>query len=435
MTKYSFLNELDQLLSGLPADDRKEILEDYEEHFAFAKRANKSDADVIELVGMPVDIANEILGSKIEAEEGSHQAGGLNNEAQAELLEAQAESLEAQAELLEAQAESLEAQAEALDAQTGAQKDTFGTQVGNLVDSFAATVGSAVGSISEAITETFETHAEDSLENAVQSNTLIEEIVDIAGITNVMINARNQKVKIEKTTYPTARVRLTKGILAVKTEGDTLYIEAREIKRKGIGLFINFEFPVLKIELPEMVYNLIQAKTMNAKIEVDSFELNKLDSESINGSLEISNTIANELELKTVNGKIEVKGSKGNINAKTSNGKIEVKAIDGAVCAKTTNSKIELKDITGDIDAETTNGKIEFHNKTIDQHVKLNTTNAKIEVGLLGKPAHATFELSTSNAKTVLFDTNRNYDVFGDGTHTVALSTWNAKIEVNTKTE
>ena len=434
MTKYSFLNELDQLLSSLPEGERREILEDYEEHFAFAKRADKSDADVIALVGTPASIASEILGSKVEGN--STDATNQEKEAQKEALESDAEALEAQAKALEeklaAQAEALEAQAEALEAKLEAQ-EKIGFETDTFVETVTAKAGALAGNISEVIAETFENQTEEIPPNAVESDTLIEEIVDVTGVKNVIIKARNQKVDIEKTSYPTARVRLTKGILTVKVEGDTLYIESRELRQKfGVGRFINFDpIPELSVDLPELVYNLIEAKTTNAKIEIESFDLDKLDLESSNGKLEVSKTRANELKLKTSNGKIEVTDVVGAVNARTTNGKVELKEIDGAVIVHGTNVKIELDSITGDIEAKTSNGKIEFRNATIAQNVKLKTGNAKIEVKLANKPENAKFELITSNAKTYLFGTGRNYDIFGDGTHAVMLSTANARIDVS----
>jgi len=446
MTKYSFLNELDQLLSGLEADERREILEDYEEHFAFAKRADKSDAEVIKLVGTPAEIASEILGSKVDSSQTAEQA--LENEAQKEALEAQAEALEAQAEALEAklaaQAEALEAQAEALEAkleseqdekkeipdvEEGSFVDDFIDQAESFVETLVDQAGVIVGNVSDTISDAM---SEATLENAVESGTLIEEIVDVTGVKNVVIKAQNQKVDIEKTTYPTARVRLTKGMLSVKVKGDTLYIEAREMRRKlGIGMFINFEtMPELKIELPALGYESVNAKTTNAKIEIESFEVNNLDFVSTNGKIEVMDVLANKLNLETSNGKIEVKGSKGDVRVQTTNGKIEVFRVDGSVWAQSSNAKIELSKITGDIKAKTTNGKIELTNDTINQNVKLGTVNAKIGVLLQEKPDNAKIELATTNAKTNLFGTDRNYDVFGEGLHEVKLSTSNAKIEV-----
>ena len=441
MTKYQFLNELDQLLHTLPEKERKEIMEDYEEHFAFAKRAEKSDSEVIAIVGTPAEIASELLNAPVDPKTSeAHQEEELRTK-EAELKE-KSEALAAQAAALEAklasQAEELAARAEALSQQAEARGESFGHQVGNLVDSITATVGSALGSVSEVITESFEMDEEDLPENAVQSETLIEELIDMTGVKNVIINARNQKIEIEKTIYPTARIRLARGMLAVKVEGDTLHIESRALKRKfAFGNIITIESSTagLEVELPEMVYGLIKAKTNNGKIEASNFELDQLILESSNGKLDADRIKANELKLKTVNGKILVESATGNIDATSTNGKIELAHITGEVVANTSNGKIELKRVSGNVVANTSNGKIEFDNKTIDHSLNLTTSNAKIEVVVEEKPENARFELSTSNAKTRLFDTERNYDVFGDGSNEVKLKSSNAKIEVYQKSD
>ena len=434
MTKYSFLNELDQLLSDLPLEERREILEDYEEHFAFAKRADKSDADIIALVGSPVEIAKEIL--EQQQEQGDQYVDAFKAYKQEEkALNEQAAALEEQAAALEAklaeQAEALAKQAEALAKQTEVHEThdgSFGSQVGSFVDSITATVGSMMENVSEIIVE----DSENLPENAIQSETLIEEIVDMTGVKNVVINSRNQKVAIESTIDSAAKVRLAKGMLAVKVEGDTLYIESRALKRKFAfgGFTMEQSSSGLSVELPEKVYQLIQAKTVNAKIEIESFEVDRLELESNNGKLEVTGIQGKELKLKTGNGSIQVEDSRGNLLAQTTNGGVHLEDFDGKVDIKTSNGKIALESITGDIEAKTSNGRIEFENGTINQNVKLTTSNAAIQVELDQKPEHATFELSTSNAKTSLFETDRNYDVFGEGTYQVKLSTSNGRIEV-----
>jgi len=60
MTKYNFLSELERRLSKLPESERQEILQDYEEHFAFAEEAGKSESDVINMFGSPAQIAKEM---------------------------------------------------------------------------------------------------------------------------------------------------------------------------------------------------------------------------------------------------------------------------------------------------------------------------------------------------------------------------------------
>jgi len=60
MTKYNFLNELERRLARLPEEDRKEIMQDYEEHFEFAVEAGKSDEEIIATLGTPEKIAKEV---------------------------------------------------------------------------------------------------------------------------------------------------------------------------------------------------------------------------------------------------------------------------------------------------------------------------------------------------------------------------------------
>ena len=439
MTKYQFLNELDQLLHTLSEAERREILEDYEEHFAFAKRAEKSDKEVIALVGTPAEIAQEILSGQ-EYSKAVIMEEDANLQKKEAVLKEKSEALVAQAQALEAklaqQAEELEAKASELSEQAEARSESIGTQVGQFVDSIAATVGSAIESVTGAITESFEMDEEGMPENGVRSETLIEEIIDMTEIKNVVIDGRNQKIDIKKTTYPTARIRLARGMLAVKTEGDTLFIESRALKRiltVGSVITIESQTPALEVELPIVIYDLVKATTTNGKIEIENISMDQLKLESNNGKLEVEKIIAHEAHLKTGNGKIQVKDVKGKITAETTNGKLSLSAIDGDVHAKTSNGKIELTQITKDVTAQTSNGKIEFEGQTIHQNVNLTTSNAKIEMILIEKPEDARFELSTSNSKTRLFDTDRNHDVFGAGSYEVKLATSNAKIEVYQK--
>ena len=61
MTKHNFLNELERRLDNLSEADRKEIMQDYEEHFTFASKAGKSDEEVVASLGTPEKIASEMM--------------------------------------------------------------------------------------------------------------------------------------------------------------------------------------------------------------------------------------------------------------------------------------------------------------------------------------------------------------------------------------
>lgn len=61
MTNEAFLDELNRLLRKLPADDRGEILYDYEEHIRIAQEQGKSNADIFKRLGDSKTIAKAIM--------------------------------------------------------------------------------------------------------------------------------------------------------------------------------------------------------------------------------------------------------------------------------------------------------------------------------------------------------------------------------------
>jgi uncharacterized membrane protein len=61
MNKNEFLNKLDKSLNNLPYEERKDIIEDFQEHFEIGKTENKSDKEIVSALGSPNQIAKEIL--------------------------------------------------------------------------------------------------------------------------------------------------------------------------------------------------------------------------------------------------------------------------------------------------------------------------------------------------------------------------------------
>lgn len=60
MNKEKFLEELKKSLNRLPTKEIAEIVQDFEEHFRFAKEEGKSEEEVAELLGSPQQIAKEL---------------------------------------------------------------------------------------------------------------------------------------------------------------------------------------------------------------------------------------------------------------------------------------------------------------------------------------------------------------------------------------
>lgn len=61
MMRDQFLNVLEQHLTPLSAQEKQDILQDYEEHFTFGLEAGKTEAEVATSLGRPEQIAKEIL--------------------------------------------------------------------------------------------------------------------------------------------------------------------------------------------------------------------------------------------------------------------------------------------------------------------------------------------------------------------------------------
>lgn len=61
MVKNEFFHRLERLLKEIPAKDRKEILSDFEEHFTIGFNEGKTEEEIIQELGDPETIAEEVL--------------------------------------------------------------------------------------------------------------------------------------------------------------------------------------------------------------------------------------------------------------------------------------------------------------------------------------------------------------------------------------
>ncbi|WP_051029714.1 DUF1700 domain-containing protein [Brevibacillus massiliensis] len=61
MKRAEYIGTLEALLKVLPEAERRDILYDYEEHFAIAMEAGKSEEEVCKALGQPKAIAKELI--------------------------------------------------------------------------------------------------------------------------------------------------------------------------------------------------------------------------------------------------------------------------------------------------------------------------------------------------------------------------------------
>ncbi len=63
MNKQEYLSALRAYLAPMPAQEREELLQDYESHFVFGLDNGRSEAETARMLGDPLVVAREILGS------------------------------------------------------------------------------------------------------------------------------------------------------------------------------------------------------------------------------------------------------------------------------------------------------------------------------------------------------------------------------------
>lgn len=76
MNKKEFINELRKNLKSIKKEDREEIVQDYEEHFAIGKKQHRREEEIAKSLGNPKEIAKEAK----EELKGSLSLSGMAND-------------------------------------------------------------------------------------------------------------------------------------------------------------------------------------------------------------------------------------------------------------------------------------------------------------------------------------------------------------------
>ena len=246
-----------------------------------------------------------------------------------------------------------------------------------------------------------------------------EENVDVVDVAQIQIQTQNQGVRLHRTTDEQAKI-VSSGLpeeatLEVEVVDDLLIIRTR-MPRQWVQInvfpFHLNELPMLDVYLPDQVYARIAVQTGNGRVEVSDLSIT-------------------ELQVETTNAQIELRDLTGNVDAQTTNGRIVASDVDGDQARmRTSNGAIDLSRLTGDIDAQTTNGRVTFHNATVAQNVRLQSSNGNIEMHLRSQPEHAVFELTTTNGRRTIFGDENSTQRFGDERYEVELRTTNGRITV-----
>ncbi|MGB2842315.1 MAG: DUF1700 domain-containing protein [Halobacteriota archaeon] len=60
MNKKEFMKKLDDALTGIPRDEKKEVMRDYEEHFSIGREKGRTEEEIAKSLGDPASIAKSI---------------------------------------------------------------------------------------------------------------------------------------------------------------------------------------------------------------------------------------------------------------------------------------------------------------------------------------------------------------------------------------
>ncbi|HLS59739.1 MAG TPA: DUF4097 family beta strand repeat-containing protein [Virgibacillus sp.] len=225
-----------------------------------------------------------------------------------------------------------------------------------------------------------------------------EKTIDGENIENIQIAADHTNIEVISVPDSSVKVEMS-GIdpendLTASVDGSTLSIQVEHRKNSLFQFDLLASISSLKVYVPEKSYELLQIESDNGRIFGEKLQ-------------------ANTLDVNTDNGLIELR----HMNTSTT-------------VAKTDNGKVALEYIEGDILAETDNGAISLITSHLDREIELNTDIGMIEIKTDQKPTNAVIDANVEVGKISIFGESNASTVFGNGDHSISLSTDVGKINV-----
>lgn len=143
-------------------------------------------------------------------------------------------------------------------------------------------------------------------------------------------------------------------------EDNSVKIEGAKANSKKQPFVVNLE-----IELPNRLYQLILADSVNGSVELDGLEAKDIKVTSNNGRLEVAKCKADTIDLSSTNGKIFAENNSGE-----------------TLLLNTVNGKVELElNSCKSIDATSVNGPVYCYGISLgNKLLNLDTVNSKVEI-------------------------------------------------------
>ncbi|MCC5892789.1 DUF4097 family beta strand repeat-containing protein [Exiguobacterium sp.] len=340
MTEEQYLLELERLLMGMSVIERVDILRDVSEYFASGRLDGKSDAAMIEELGTPDALANELLGSVEPSSDVPKEPAVVKSQNVA---------------FRNVSINVLQAHVQVVPSHDGFAYATLETERDH-------------GVTMDIVGDTLEIRIES--ERRFGLSNLFAWAVTKAPVLHVELPRHAYEQVVIKNRLGSCDVRnLEAATVEVESENGTITANVIRAER---GSF----------------------RSSNGKVSLTSMTGQTLDAQSSNGRVEVLASSVDRLDIQSSNGRLDIQDVNGAIDAKTSNGRIDcvVDALEHPVRLKTSNGRIDLrlKENPSDavIRAKTRNGKVELFGDRANERtfgdgtveVKLTSSNGSITV-------------------------------------------------------
>lgn len=340
MTEEQYLLELERLLMGISVIERVDILRDVAEYFASGRLDGKSDAAMVEELGSPEALADELLGS-VEPPADARKEPAIVKSPNVAFRNVSIDVLQARVQVVPSD--------------DGFAYATLETERDH-------------GVTMDIVGDTLEIRIES--ERRFGLSNLFSWITTKAPVLHVELPRHAYEKVVIKNRLGSCDMRHVEAeAVEVESENGSITAHAVDVKR---GSF----------------------RSSNGKVSLTSMTGEVLDAQSSNGSVEVSSSNVERLEIQSSNGRLDISDVTGMVEGRTSNGRIDcvIDALEHAVRLKTNNGRIDvrLKQNPSDavIRAKTRNGKVELFGDRANERtfgdgtveLKLTSSNGSITV-------------------------------------------------------
>jgi len=356
MNKQEYMDKLNAALNDFDDEVKKEIVDDYEEHFEMGLANGKTEEQIVEELGSIEDLVNELKELKSEKKSEKTNTGSFtdyfnfNSEDVANAFNDVAKGF---AGFLGSMAATLTKGAEKMTNSMSDGAESFADTFVNGFETVSDKVVNKTTAFAKEVAESYKNtrgEGDDSepKETVSTENDCAEPTKDVDSIVvdtdcgDINVHASECGLKVTYENHGTANQKLAYRFDSYQ-KGSTFYVIVK--KQPGTtSFFKSLTCPDIDIDvaLPANM-KLVEIKTASGDICCNGISAKECNIYDISGDLEISNSGFETLGCKEVSGDITVVG----VNVKD----INAKSVSGDVHVEVNGEEVKLSSTSGDISA------------------------------------------------------------------------------------